>query len=672
MSVIEFKRKGKLGIVSSQPLQVVTPPSGAAAVGIDLGTTNSVVTILRPNEAAPTTLSYEGSNLIPSMLYFDQQEKKELLGLKAQIHLDTHPAHVIKSTKRSIGKQNSVFHSYENSYTAEQVATLLLQYIAGHPVLVEEKNKFGFIWVVITVPAHFDDAARLATIAAAHTAGLQVLRIINEPTAAALAYSTVAENNASKQNPAYAAQETLAVFDFGGGTFDVTIVEKQDLAFHVLSSEGDVNLGGDDLDEALADFFLTQVKPDFTARRANKDSNLYRHLLVHAEKTKKRFQTEGVVSVSDQNLDGNETSLEIEITHHDFEHLIEPILQKTILLTESAMRAAKRSPKMVSRILLVGGSSRLNLIRQMLFDYFGCEVDARLEPDLAVSFGACIQAAMILGIEVDTILVDVCSHTLGVGVVENPNAIQQNFKTVAKKFGISPTLSDAELQNQLGERFDEFHLELQNLLHVAPILHRNSPLPARKSEFFNTVYHNQLAVHVVVVQGEKDLVGENRLIGSFLFLLEQPCPKGTRCEIQLTYDVNGMVHVFAKQLGTQNQAKADFDSRTGEVTGWIKEEVAVAPPPQPQTTKSSNLVSLNFGGGSSQQDDSLQLSFVNSVFLRAKRHLATLNKESEEHAQLFKVTMRYGQLLQEAHKGASNDAEIDLMETELMALLEGK
>lgn len=668
MSVLEFKRKSKSGLSASPSSQMAAPPAGVAAVGIDLGTTNSVVTILRPDESAPTTLSYEGSNLIPSMLYFDQKTKQELVGLKAHAHLEDDPAQVIKSTKRSIGKQNSVFFSHEKSYTAEQVATILLNYIAAHPVLVEEKKKFGAIWVVITVPAHFDDAARQATIGAAQAAGLQVLRIINEPTAAALAYSTVAENSASTQNPAYAAQETLAVFDLGGGTFDVTIVDKHDLAFNVLSSEGDVNLGGDDLDEALADFFLSQVKPDFIARRANKDSDLYRHLLVHAEKTKKLFQTEAVVSFSDSNLDGNQSSLEIEMTQHEFEKLIEPLLQKTILLTESAMRAAKRSPKTVSRILLVGGSSRLNLIRQMLFDYFGCEVDARLEPDLAVSFGASIQAAMILGIEVNTILVDVCSHTLGVGVVENPDAIQQNFKTVAKKFGISPSVSDLELQKQLGDRFDEFHQELQKLLHVAPILHRNSPLPARKSEFFNTVYHNQLAVHVVVVQGEKELVGENRLIGSFLFLLEQPCPKGTRCEIQLTYDVNGMVHVFAKQLGTQNHAKADFDSRTGEVTGWIKESVAALPPQAVQ----SNLVSLNFGSSHFQEDELNQLSFVNAVFLRAKRHLATLNKQSDDYSQLLTVTKRYGLLLQDAHKGIVNDAEVDQVESELMALLEGK
>ena len=206
-------------------------------------------------------------------------------------------------------------------------------------------------------------------------------------------------------------KETLAVFDFGGGTFDVSIVDRDGFVFNVLSSEGDVHLGGDDIDDAVAQFLLTKVHPQLVARRALKDSELYRNLLVLAENAKKTLQTEGVVEVSQQDLDGKGSSIQVEINREQFENLISPTLQRTLYLTESAMHAAKRSPKNISRILLVGGSTRLSLVRKMLSDYFPCMVDARLEPDLAVSWGASLQAAIILGIQPDTILVDVCSHT---------------------------------------------------------------------------------------------------------------------------------------------------------------------------------------------------------------------------------------------------------------------
>lgn len=624
MTILEFKRKEKHISENDGPQANNPPPQGFCAIGIDLGTTNSAVSLFYPESTRPVTLDYEGSHLVPSLVYFDPELQKDIVGQQAKTHLNQDPENVIKSTKRHMGKSLVPFHSNGKSYLPEDIATLILSYLVAHPTVQDEKNKFGGIWAVITVPAHFDDASRRATISAAQRAGISILRIINEPTAAALAYTLVSDEQKK--------DETLAVFDFGGGTFDVTIVDRHDLAFRVLSSNGDVRLGGDDVDEALADFMLKKVTPPFVARRANKNSEIFRKILLHAESTKKALQTEGSVHILDNKLDAHGTSLDIEITREEFEEMISPVLEKTLFLTESSLHAAKRSPKNISRILLVGGSTRLNLIRKMLSDYFHCMVDARLEPDLAVSWGACLQSAIILGIQVDTILVDVCSHSLGIGVVEDGYNMSENFK-----------ISD---------------------LKVAPILHRNSSLPAKKSEFFTTVAHNQNAVHVIVVQGENDTVGENRLIGSFLFPLEQPCSKGTKCEIQLTYDTSGMVSVFVKQLGTKNEAKAHFDSRTGEVLGWAQLHSTTPEPAEKEMTPIAEDQNTEVKGS--------VVSVINAILVRAKRHLAQLETSSEEYERISRLSKTYSALLMQAQQGAHNDEEIEHAETQLLDALKGK
>ncbi|WP_186645827.1 Hsp70 family protein [Fluviispira vulneris] len=694
MNVLQFKKKNKENNRNNSYSSESYPksPQGASAIGIDLGTTNSVVSVFSNGASHPVTLEYENSYLVPSMIFFNKNENENLVGNKAKLQNEITPAEVIKSTKRSMGKNNTLFESNGKQFSAEDAAALVLNYLVSHPILQEEKEKFGGIWAVITVPAHFDDAARLATVAAAEKAGIHVLRIVNEPTAAALAYSMMPEDKKTEK-------ETLAVFDLGGGTFDVSIVDRDGLVFNVLSSEGDVHLGGDDIDEAIANSLIEKVHPQLVARRSSKSSELYRNLIILAERAKKALQSEGLYHVQSNDLDGKGSSIETELSREHFDEMVAPILQRTLFLTESAMHAAKRNPKYISRILLVGGSTRLVLVRKMLSDYFACIVDARLEPDLAVSWGASLQAAIIIGIQPDTILVDVCSHSLGIGVVENTEAINENFKSVAKKFGIPYPISEQELHRKLGARIEDFNNELQKLLHVAPILHRNSALPARRSEFFNTIYHNQHAVHVVVVQGEGDIVGENRLIGSFLFELEQPCPKGTRCEIQLTYDVNGMVHVFARQLGTKNEAKAQFDSRTGEVTGWtslnLEEEEQFAEKEKLQTVdeiyekKTStkqlekvmsheNIVSFPFGR-KNEDIQKAELSeyecepeIVNALILRAKRYLNKIKKENKEYNLILESLKTYSSLLLKAQQGHENDEEIELVETQLLALLEGK
>ena len=686
MNILEFKKKSQTSSKIQGSNLVSEIPSGVSAIGIDLGTTNSVVSIYVNGQEHPTTLAYEGSYLIPSIIYYDEEKSETIVGLNAKRFLDNEAAEVIRSTKRSMGKKNSSFSSHGKVFRAEDVAILVLKYIVNHPTLQKEKEQFGGIWAVITVPAHFDDAARTATIEAAESAGIHVLRIINEPTAAALAYSMIHENEKHSI-------ENLAVFDFGGGTFDVSVVEKNELTFNVLSSEGDVNLGGDDVDEVVAEYFLTKVHPPFVSRRTKKDSELYRKISLHAQEAKKLLQTEASVHICNDDLDGKGSSLDVTLDRTDFEQMIQPILEKTIYLTESAIQSAKKSPKNISRILLVGGSTRLQLARIMLSDYFPCQVDARLEPDIAVSWGASLQAAIILGIQVETILVDVCTHSLGIGVVESSESAQENVRLTAKKYGLSYPLSEDELHKKLGNKIDEFNLEIQSLLRVAPILYRNSALPARKSEFFNTVYHNQQAVHVVVVQGEGELVGENRLIGTFVFKLQLPCPKGTRCEIQLTYDVNGMVQVFARQQGTSNEGMAHFDSRTGKVEGWSNAKESEQPVPseskevQTQTVEkieaskeSNKVISIQFGGRSnSEKQEELsnnrsldEISGLNAILVRAKRVLLKLNEDSEEFKVIYHHAKEYGTLLESAKDNSVEDEVIELLEEKLLSHLEGK
>jgi molecular chaperone DnaK len=665
MTVIQFRKRPIANTdasKSSEPV-LIPPPAGVRAVGIDLGTTNSVVSVYTPGKPEPETLLYDDLPLVPSIFFFDAETNSEVVGEKARKLLSEDAYRVVRGTKRSMGSLAQNFFSGEQAYSPEDAAVLVLKHLAAHPELQKEKDNHGGIWAVITVPAHFDDAARQATIQAATRAGISVLRIVNEPTAAALAYSMLSDvRNVEHEN--------LAVFDFGGGTFDVSIVERNGLVFNVLSSEGDVYLGGDDIDAAIAQHLLEQVKPLFTARRTKPDSPLYKTMLKIAEDAKIFLEGSGTFQIDQQNISEQGVHLNTKFNREQLDTLAAPFVQRTLELTERAMHAARRRATEVSRILLVGGSTRLSLVRKMLQEYFpASNVDARLEPDLAISWGAAVQAAIILGIEPNTILVDVCSHSLGIGVADDPAAVNENFKKLARKYGVLPT-SESRIEEALGDRLEEFNRELQGSLRVAPIIYRNSPLPARRSEFFSTLYQHQTAVHVVVVQGEGDTVGENRLIGSFLFELEQPCPKGSRCEIQLTYDANGMVHVLAKQIDTENESEAQFDSRTGEVIGWRRLHHT-----QQESDDYQNTRAALFGADAASHGDYSHNNFaspavLNGIIARARRFLSTASPKGKLAKKMLPLLETYEKLLDDARNGLENDKEIEFVETRLMSLLE--
>jgi molecular chaperone DnaK len=661
MTVVPFRPRHQAtrqsqSLSASPTSSSLRPPAGVQAVGIDLGTTNSVVSVFTQHLEQPTTLRYaDDSFLVPSVVHWNPITGKETVGRAALADAAGHVAELIRSSKRSMGVAGQSFLSNEKSYAPEQVAAAVLSHLAGHENLKKEAEEHNGLWAVVTVPAHFDDAARLATIAAAEAANINVLRIVNEPTAAALAYSMLPDVR-------HIEKETLVVYDLGGGTFDVSVVERDGLVFNVLASEGDVKLGGDDFDTVLAEHLLSRVTPQLAARRIRPGTAAFKRLLVLAEDAKKSFQTEGEVHVHCDALDETGASIDCIISRDFFESLVAPLVQKTLSLTERAIHAARKKAKNISRILLVGGSTRVTFVRKMLEQYFSqCLVDARLEPDLAVSWGAAVQAAIILGIEPNTILVDVCSHSLGVGVAEDSRSIDENFKKIARKYGLLGSASEEQLHLLLGDRLSDFQSDLRGLLRAAPIIHRNSALPAKRSEFFSTLYADQPAVQVIVVQGEGETVAENRLIGTFMFPLKQPCPAGSQCEIQLTYDQNGMVHVLAKQLKTDNQAEAVFDSRTGEVTGWVsvsdESESLASHPLEITSTTSEHTRSHDApqtAANSNQQ---------NAILVRARRQLMRLGTDSPKKDALMELISRYETLLQKTLSGEDCDEEMEQVES---------
>ncbi len=686
MKIIEFKSKKNKEFIDTNHNNILIEEENKIAIGIDLGTTHSVVSYFKPYQKKPEILSYENSYLVPSLLYYDKNNDEIYVGEKAKKYLDTCPQEVIKSTKKYMGKSDAYFFSNGCQFSAEDVAYEIIQYLVSHEVILEAKKKSGEIYVVVTVPAHFHDAARSATLQAAQKAGLHVLRIINEPTSAALAYSFLSNyQNIQK--------DYLSVFDFGGGTFDVTILERNNKTFQVLSTLGNRDLGGDNIDEAIADFLCSFVEPKQILKKLDKNSKLYRKLLIHAETAKKILQEQGCYLIQDENLDGNHNSIHYELHRDVFQELCLDIIQKTIFLTENAMKQAHISPKKISKILLVGGSTRLKLIRESLETYFPCEVDGSLEPDLSVSLGASLQAAILLGIHFDTILIDVCSHSLGIGVVGSEEEIQEIHKKVAQKMNIPYPISDAQMARLLGNRLGDFRNQVLQELSVQHILPKNSPLPSKKSEFFTTIHDDQFGVQVVVVQGEGFTVRENKLIGSFFFETVQPCPKGTQCEIQLTYDINGMVHVYAKQLNTKNEARAIFDSRTSTVVGWENShsaselnsydlfensEIASFAAFSNKKIKPLHLnkqqnKQVNTAEEDKNNKDDNSFVIMNSTVMKIKKILKEWSLQENPKKEMLQIELdHYLNLLNQSHQGKDVDQLLDDSENKMKDLIEEK
>jgi len=367
---------------------------------------------------------------------------------------------------------------------------------------------------VITVPAYFNDAQRQATREAGDLAGLEVVRILNEPTAASLTY-----------DPSHTHLQRLLVYDLGGGTFDVSIVQAQEGVVEVLASHGDTQLGGDDFDDLLlshvCDWFQTEHGVDLRANLVTKAR------VLRASEAAKRFLSDHPFARIEEEFiaekDGQALHLNLEISREQYEAMIRPLLDRTMDCVQRALDDSHLTGSAINKVILVGGSTRTPLVKGLLEERLGQPAHSEINPDLIVAMGASIQAAIIAGSEVGAVLVDITPHTLGI-------------KCLGERHGF------------------EFPY------HFAPIIHRNTPLPASRSEVFHTVYDRQSEVEIDVYQGESDDVRHNHRVGRFVIQGLAPVPAGNQIVVQLDLNLDGMLKVSARERATGLQKQVTIEN----------------------------------------------------------------------------------------------------------------
>ena len=471
--------------------------------GIDLGTTNSVVALLQGGIPRPVNIE-EGQAIVPSVVSFDPEGGRVYFGAQALNRYVAFPAHTVKSVKRLMGRTTPV-QVGEAAYLPEEISAMLLKHLAAEATRVLGQTVRR---VVITVPAYFDDAQRRATVRAGELAGLEVLRIINEPTAAAFVYESPAAD---------AGEEIILVYDLGGGTFDVSIVLLRGDIKEVLASCGDTVLGGDDFDERLKDHFLRHLQHT-TGIDLGHDFVVQVRLKEVAERVKIALSSQPYVTVNEVAvavIDGEPLNLALEVARADFEAMTADLVEKTRRKVEEALAEARVSAGDIDRIVLVGGSTRMPAVQDMLADLFDQPMEHAVDPDLCVALGAAVQAGIIAGEPLRHILIDVAAHSLGTRTVDV----------------VDPVTGEAD--------------------YFSTIIRRNTRIPATRSEVYYTVAANQKLVEVEVFQGESPSCSENTLIDSFRFDLK-PAPAGSPVTLEFSYDLQGIVRVTVSQKGFAN------------------------------------------------------------------------------------------------------------------------
>jgi molecular chaperone DnaK len=506
----------------------------AKIIGIDLGTTNSVVAVMEGGEPQVIT-NPEGSRLTPSVVAFTKNGER-LVGQVAKRQAITNPENTVYSIKRFMGRRymevteemkivpykiaaepnedvRVLIDGGKKQFAPPEISAMILQKMkqSAEDYLGEKITQ-----AVITVPAYFNDSQRQATKDAGKIAGLEVLRIVNEPTAAALAYGL------DKQK-----DETIAVYDFGGGTFDISILEVGEGVVEVKSTNGDTHLGGDDIDQLVIQWIVEEFKKD-QGIDLSKDRMAMQRLKEAAEKAKMELST---VPETDINLPfitadaSGPKHLSLRLSRSRFEQLVEDLLQRTAGPCKQALEDAGVQPSQIDEVVLVGGSTRIPRVQQIVKDLFGKEPHRGVNPDEVVAVGAAIQAGVLGGEVKDLLLLDVTPLTLGIETLG----------------GVS-----------------------------TPLIHRNTTVPTRKTETFSTAADNQTEVQVHVLQGERAMSRDNRTLGKFQLVGIPPAPRGIP-QIEVTFDIdaNGILHVTAKDMGT---------GRTQDITitassGLSKDEV---------------------------------------------------------------------------------------------------
>jgi molecular chaperone DnaK len=500
--------------------------AGEKIIGIDLGTTNSVVAVMEGKDAKVIP-NAEGNRLTPSVVaYTDKGET--LVGEPARRQAVTNPTRTVYSIKRFMGRRHSEVATEEKmvpyqvvggpqdyvkvriddrEYTPPEVSAMTLRKLkeAAEAYLGHKVNK-----AVITVPAYFNDAQRQATKDAGQIAGLQVERIINEPTAASLAYGLDKKT-----------AEKIAVFDFGGGTFDISILEVADGVFRVISTNGDTHLGGDDLDECLINYVANEFKRE-QGIDLRKDNMALQRLQEACEKAKKELSSAQSTDINLPFITADATGpkhLQMNITRSKLEQLVDSLIERCRGPVQKALKDAKMQPNEIDEVVLVGGSTRIPKVQQLVREMFGKEPHKGVNPDEVVAVGAAIQGGVLAGDVKDVLLLDVTPLTLGI--------------------------------ETLGQV-------------MTPLVERNTTIPTERKQIFSTADDNQMAVTVRVYQGERPMAPDNRLLGEFNLEGIPPAPRGVpQIEVKFDIDANGILNVSAKDLGTGKEQTVRIEQSSG-------------------------------------------------------------------------------------------------------------
>ncbi len=495
-------------------------------IGIDLGTTNSVVAAMEGGK--PTVIpNQEGNRTTPSVVGFSNSGER-LVGQVAKRQAVTNPENTVSSIKRFMGRRydevveeiktipfkvvkgendNARIEVEGKQYSPPEISAMILQKLkaAAEDYLGSTVEK-----AVITVPAYFNDAQRQATKDAGQIAGLEVLRLVNEPTAAALAYGLEKKED-----------ETIAVFDFGGGTFDISILEVGSGVVEVKSTNGDTHLGGDDLDQVVIEWMEEEFKKD-QGVDLSKDRMAVQRLKEAAEKAKMELSSTVETDINLPFITADASGpkhLTLRLSRSKFEQMIEPLVERTVAPSRQAIKDAGLEAKDIDEVILVGGSTRIPMVQKLVTDLFGKEPNKGVNPDEVVAIGAAVQAGVLAGDVKDMLLLDVTPLSLGV----------------------------------------------ETLGGVADVvIERNSTIPVNKSKVYSTADDNQSQVEIHILQGERSMASDNRTLGRFQLIGIPPAPRGVpQIEVAFDIDANGILHVSAKDRGTGQEQKIEITSPSG-------------------------------------------------------------------------------------------------------------